>query len=359
VIAQLVGEKELGLQLQLQALSLRAIYRSPCRSDKPQLRVLAIAAAADIGGNTPLEFLLEGNDIELYTYYVVPGFERPEVLPDHDVAFIAIPESDTTHETLGTVQAMLLNWPRPVINNPRSIAELERDRLHKLLEHAPGIDIPATARVDRDDIADVVDGEMALDDILSDGAFPLIIRPVGSQAGHGLAKLDSMDDVMPYLEAHESEDFFLSRFVDYSGDDGQFRKYRVVFVAGKAFACHLAIAGQWDLWYANAEMEQDDIKRSEEKRFMEKFDEEFAARHAKAFAELTHRVGLDYFAIDCAETKDGKLLIFEADIAMIVHNMDPSEVYPYKGPQMQKIFAAFAALLEARAGKSDSQAEAA
>jgi hypothetical protein len=33
------------------------------------------------------------------------------------------------------------------------------------------------------------------------------------------------------------------------------------------------------------------------------FDEDFAARHAAAFAGLVERLGLDYFAIDCAETK--------------------------------------------------------
>ena len=38
-----------------------------------KLRVLALAAQMDIGGNTPIEFLLEGSDVELITLYVVPG----------------------------------------------------------------------------------------------------------------------------------------------------------------------------------------------------------------------------------------------------------------------------------------------
>ena len=75
---------------------------------------------------------------------------------------------------------------------------------------------------------------------------------------------------------------------------------------------------------------------------------------------VARRVGLDYFAIDCAETTAGELLIFEADIAAIVHDMDPPEVYPYKGPQMNRIFAAFAAMIEARSRPAGSaQAEAA
>lgn len=355
VVAQLVGQQELGLQIQTQALLQRPVYRSPCANQNPRLRVLAFAAATDIGGNTPLEFLLESSDIELYTVYFLPGADLPETLPDHDIAFVAVPDSDETRTTLGTIQALLQDWPRPVVNAPRRIAELERDRLHKLLVHVPGLEIPATTRVDRDDLADVVAGEMTLEDLFTDGAFPLIARPVGSQAGRGLVRLDSIDDVTPYLEANESEDFFLSRFVDYSGPDGQFRKYRVVFVDGRPYACHMAIASQWDLWYLNADMNENARKRAEEADFMENFDSDFGARHSAALQEIVRRVGLDYFAIDCAETKDGRLLIFEADIAMIVHDMDPAEIYPYKGPQMRKVFAAFATMLDTHAGKASER----
>jgi hypothetical protein len=56
-------------------------------------------------------------------------------------------------------------------------------------------------------------------------------------------------------------------------------------------------------------------------------------------------MGLDYLGIDCAETPDGRLLVFEVDNAMVVHDMDPVEVFPYKPPQMRKIFAEFRAML--------------
>ena len=75
------------------------------------------------------------------------------------------------------------------------------------------------------------------------------------------------------------------------------------------------------------------------------FDTGFGARHKAALHELQKRFGLEYFGIDCAETPDGKLLVFEADISMIVHNMDPPHIYPYKGPGMRKIFDAFYAMM--------------
>jgi hypothetical protein len=39
------------------------------------------------------------------------------------------------------------------------------------------------------------------------------------------------------------------------------------------------------------------------------------------------------------------MLIFEADIAMLVHDMDKPEIFPYKRPQMRKVFDAFQQML--------------
>ena len=353
LVAQLVEQQQLGLDLQMQALAVRRLFRSPCAAEKPRLRVLAFAAATDIGGNTPLEFLLETSDIELYTVYVVPGTELPDALPDHDVAFVAVPDSDETRETLHEIQSLMHNWPRPIVNTARKIAALERDRLFKLLGDVPGLEIPATVRVDRDDLLDAVSGEASLSDLMDRIEFPLIIRPVGSQAGRGLELVESMNDIEPYLATWPGEDFFVSRFVDYSGSDGLYRKYRIVFIDGIPYACHMAIAEEWKLWYLNAGMDHSEQKRAEEAHFMSTFDDDFAARHAGALREIAQRIGLEYFAIDCAETKSGALLVFEADIAMIVHDMDPPDTFPYKGPQMRKIFAAFAAMLEAHASPAE------
>jgi hypothetical protein len=102
--------------------------------------------------------------------------------------------------------------------------------------------------------------------------------------------------------------------------------------------------------YLNAGMAESEAKRAEEAEAMATFDTGFAVRHAAAFAALNERLGLDYFAIDCAETADGKLLVFEADVSMIIHDLDPEALYPYKKPQMKAVFAAFEGLLRERAG---------
>jgi hypothetical protein len=118
----------------------------------------------------------------------------------------------------------------------------------------------------------------------------------------------------------------------------------------------MAVADRWDIWYLNAGMAFSDDKRAEEASFMRGFDEIFAVRHRHALAALADRVGLDYFTVDCAVNRSGELLIFEADNTAVVHNMDSPEVFPYKAPQMRKIFDAFAAMLSRHAKASGERA---
>ncbi len=169
--------------------------------------------------------------------------------------------------------------------------------------------------------------------------FPLIVRPVDSHAGRGLAKLNASSDIGEYLAEHGEEEFFLSRFIDYSSADGLFRKYRIAVIDGQPYPCHMAISDQWKIWYLNAGMDQSALKRAEEENFMVEFQDGFARRHHEVLAEIAARVGLEYFAIDCAETRSGELVLFEGDNSMIVHNMDPVDIYPYKPPHMRKISA--------------------
>jgi hypothetical protein len=97
-------------------------------------------------------------------------------------------------------------------------------------------------------------------------------------------------------------------------------------------------------------------RRLEEQTFMRTFDIAFARRHATALNGIAKTIGLDYFTVDCAETKNGSLLIFEADNTAIVHDMDPPEIFPYKAAQMQRVFDAFAAMLDRRARQSRERA---
>ena len=352
LIAQLLGDKQLGLNVQHDVLLSHQLYRLPCASSNPRLRVLALAAATDMGSNTPIEFLLEDSDIELMVLYVVGSAGLPAPLPDHDIAIVVASDSDDCRDALQEIGAVAPRWPRALLNPPQRVGNLDRDKLYRLLDGIEGLTIPATIAAAREQLAEAA----ALAEIASGLAFPVIVRPRGSHAGVGLAKIDDASAMRRYLDESEAREFFVSPFVDYSSADGLYRKYRVVFVDGKPYACHMAIADRWDIWYLNAGMSGDANKRLEEATFMSTFDIGFGRRHRTALEAMAARLGLDYFLVDCAETKHGALLIFEADNTAVVHNMDPPGIFPYKPPQMRKIFDAFAAMLERRVAQMQERA---
>ena len=226
---------------------------------------------------------------------------------------------------------------------------IKLDRQRKVAEFAPGIEIPATVRVSARTFAEIGAGIEQIESALPDGGFPIIARPVDSHGGKGLEKLETTAEVENYLARNVVPEYYLSRFVEYRSPDGCYRKYRIAVIDGVPFASHLAISDHWMIHFLNAGMGESAEKRREEADFMDRFECEFAARHGRAFAEMATLSGLEYFGVDCGETPDGKLLLFEADTSLIVHNMDSPVEFPYKARHMRSLFEAFRAMLTRKA----------
>ena len=350
----LQGLREVGLATQAQALQVRLLYRleAPCPpAEGRPLRLLALMMPGDLMTNAPLPFLCEGSDVELTMLYLVPGEPLPGTLPPHDVLWTAVSESAASRSLLSRLDAQMARWGVQPVNRPAAILRTSRDEAWQMLHGLPGLAMPATALHERGVLQELAEGTRPLGTLLPDAAWPLIIRPLDSHAGHDLEKVDTPAALAGYLEATAGEVFYLSSFVDYRGADGQFRKYRVVLVGGQAFAGHLGVSSHWMVHYLNAGMTDSEDKRRQEAEFMTGFDAGFGARHAEALGRIGAGFGLDYLVIDCAETTDGRLLVFEVDPGAVVHSMDPEEMFPYKHPAMRRVRQAFRGLLARRAAR--------
>jgi glutathione synthase/RimK-type ligase-like ATP-grasp enzyme len=298
-------------------------------------RILAFVTAGDFMTNTPIDFLLRGSDAVLILHFVDATTESLTDLPTHDAAFMAIGEAPENAPVLRVMARLLQDFPAPVFNrNVAQIARLDRVSVSDMLAGEPSILAPKTLRVARDDLV-----------AMEAADFPLILRPIGSHAGAGLCKIDDAAALMDWLRLSQEAEAYVAPFVDYRGADGFYTKARVVQICGRPYASHLAQSPHWMVHYLNANMAQNPDRRAAEAAWMARFDLDFAQRHAAAFAALYQIIGLEYFGIDCAELPDGRLLVFEADVAMIVHDMDDAAVFPYKKPVMQKLFAGFLASL--------------
>lgn len=337
----LTGQRTEGLKAQAHALALNQAYE---RTGEPGgLRLLTFVKAGDFMANTPLDFLLKDSKATLIQIYVNAVTPLPPI-PDHDVAIVAIGEADDSHAVLTSLGTVLEAWPRPVLNRKvQAIIDLSRSTVSNLFGQSDWIIAPKTLRLSRQTLVQIATGAAALDLALT---WPLLVRPVGSHAGNNLEKIADPSALVTYLRGFTDAFAYVASYVHYASADGQFRKYRIGLIGKRPYLSHLAISNHWMVHYLNAGMSESQTKRDEEAEAMAHFDEAFALRHKAALAELCTKIDLDYFAIDCAETQDGKLLLFEADAAMIIHAMDEPDLFPYKRPQMNKLFGAFQALLE-------------
>ncbi len=330
--------------LQTQALDRAALFRVSesfvAHSERPW-RVLALMAPGDLMVNTPIDFITTHLDVRLDLLFLRPGRPLPARMPEHDVAFVAVSESDP--ETLARLVPLVRLWPRPVLNDPARCLRLTRDGVADGLRATPGVLTPRIARATRADLAAGI-------------AYPTVIRPVGSHAGQNLEFLDGPAALATYLAGSTAAEFFVADFIDYRAPDGLFHKYRVVFIDHAPFVCHMAASEHWMVHYLNAGMSDSAHKRGLESEAFAGFDTGFAVRHRAALAAIDAWVGLDYHQIDCAEAPDGRLLLFEADTAAIIHTMDPPDLFAYKLPQMRRVMTAFGEMLHARAGQGRAAA---
>ena len=342
LLSQSLGQQDIGLEFQREALKFSTTYRLPATQQPTRLRLLLLVTSGNLQVNTPLECLLEDSDIELLFYYVSDGQTSLAQVPEHDALFVAICESDHHRALLQALEQELRNWPTPVINPPQCIPRTGRQAASALLQNVPRLLVPATVRVARTDLQAIANGRTHMRSLLAGHDFPVIIRPISSQAGKDLCKVSGPGDIVDYLGAVDAleQAFYVAPFVDYSDAHGQFKKIRMALVDGQAFVCHMAVSSNWMVHYLNAGMYEQADKRQQEAAFMDHFGE-FTARHRHAIGEIARRMQLGYLVLDCAETRAGELLLFEIDHGGVVHNMDLPSLFPYKARHIHSVQSAF------------------
>lgn len=354
VLLQLQGNKETGLALQREALSQQQVFCLQPDQKTSAVRLLVIYTHGDLMTNTPVEFLSLGGGFELQILYLADHLPLPTTLPAHDVAMVAISELDRNLACLPMVDQFIQHLSVPVLNKPANIARLSRDTISRRLQNLAGIEMPLTVRATLEQLRSkpLADLQVSLDAQLN---FPVIIRPIDSHAGNQLARVDDQQQLNSYLTDNPNEAYFIAPFVDYRSEDGLYKKYRIMVIQGKPFIAHMAISEHWMIHYLNAGMIENAEKRFAEAQAMGRFEHGLAIKHQQAFELLAQHIGLDYFGLDCAETQQGELLIFEACASLNVHSMDCEKTFPYKKVQMQKLFDAFHQMLKDESTKAVQQ----
>ena len=335
-LLQIAGNRDEAIAHQRQALLVRRMFSHLAPHEMRS--VLCLCAPGDWQTNIPVDFLFDLETTTVHKLYLLDDEKTaPAQLPRYDVIWNIIAESPEALRYLALAGDVMCSQQKPALNEPARVIGTARPLLGATLAKTSARVAPV-AIVGRD----------ALDSGVLPFAFPLIARPLGSHAGHGLERLNGAPLIRSYTERNPADRYFISPYIDYSSSDGFFRKYRFVFVDGTPYPVHLAVSPNWMIHYYNAPMAEHRWMRDEEAAFLEDPRSAFDTARFETVAQIGTAVGLEYFGIDCAIDPHGNILVFEADAAMLVHTSDPADLYPYKQRFVPRIYRAIERMIDRR-----------
>jgi tetratricopeptide (TPR) repeat protein len=303
----------------------------------------ALLLDTPLAGSTPLDYLAGRARYDRHFYCVMPGGVVHEnlLLARADVIFNMICNVDDGAEVLKLALELVERLGRPTINHPRLVMNTDRETVARRLRAAvPDCVVPRTLRLAGAAI-------MAPEGAHRDLTLPLLVRHAGTHGGDDFHRFESWDDILVHVAQAPEVIYYLTEFSDYRSGDGYFRKYRVIFIDGAILPYHLAIHDDWKVHHFRTDMANHAWMREEEERFLADMGGVFTAAHQAALLEMGRAVELDYCGIDCGLDRAGRLVLFECNASMLVHD-EKTETFAYKNKYIAHIKDAFDDLLARR-----------
>jgi len=249
--------------------------------------------------------------------------------------FNQIADADTHRGSLERCVSLCEQVNTTVINHPRQVLQTGRDRVAAMLQNIPAVIMPRTQRFRPRSPEEVLSYAAA-----EGFAFPYIARVAGEHHGKSMVRVDTADD-LPALHAlpFDGRDFYLTEYVDYRDENGMYHKQRIVVIDGEPVLRHSLYTDNW-MVHASArefmmqrESWDDDIAR------FDRLSGEVIPSLRNAIDEMTNRLKLEYYGIDCCLLPDGQMLIFEANANMnVLHGPNPAARYRVEAIE-QKLYA--------------------
>jgi len=339
-----LGEPEAAKAHQRIAFGRQNLISNPYRGKSKPIPALLLVSST--GGNTPIEALLD--DRIFQTHVVVADFyDRRIPLPEHRLVVNGIGDVDVADEALAAAESLVALTSAPVVNLPAAVRATGRCQNADRLRNLPGVISPATATFSRELLASP-DGPAAL---LEHGfTFPLLLRAPGFHMGKHFVRVESPEALATAVAELPGAELLAIEYLDARGADGYSRKYRVMMVDGGLYPLHLAISLHWKIHYFSADMANRADHRAEDARFLADMPAVLGAKAMAALARLQSALNLDYAGVDFGLSRQGDLLLFEANATMVVLQPDEDERWDYRRPAVEHIHAAVHRMLKTRSG---------
>ncbi|MGH8778545.1 hypothetical protein [Paraburkholderia sp.] len=336
------GQRADAEQHRSRAYTLQRVFIEPAQNPRRRLLILCSGYAS---GNVPVDTLLPSDTIDRIKYAIdyAPDAEDAQ-LPPFDLVFNAIGEPDIAQPLTARLERFAKRCGRALLNRPDAVARTQRHRMALLLAGIDGVAVAPCIRVVR-----MPESRRAFAERLevANLVFPLLMRPLATHGGDGLVLHTSFDALWAALKETD-EPRYVTRFDDFRSADGQYRKYRIVFVDRKPFPYHLAISPHWMVHYYTAGMLENPDKIAEERRFLEDPRAALGERAMRAIEAIGRRLDFDYGGIDFTMLPDGRVFVFEANATMLIHRETADGPLAHKNAFVQRIVDAFEQLQDER-----------
>jgi tetratricopeptide (TPR) repeat protein len=305
----------------------------------------AVFLDTPMGGSTPVDYLAGKANYDRHFFCLMPGGGQYDDLlrARADVIFNMICNVDDGAEVLGLALDLVDRLGCPVVNHPRLIMNTDRATVaRRIAAEVPQARMPRTVRLPGATLAAAASagGCEGL-------ALPLLVRFAGTHGGDDFYKFDDWPAIAAHAALTPERLFYVTEYADYQSPDGFFRKYRVIFIDGEILPYHLAIHDDWKVHHFRTDMANHLWMRDEEAAFLDDMNGVFSPLHRDALRAIGRAVELDYCGIDCSLDRAGRLVVFECNASMLVHD-EKTEIYAYKNQAVRRIKGAFDALLDRR-----------
>ena len=320
----------------------------PYRGEERPVSVLLLVSA--FGGNIPTRTILDDRQFQT-TVLVAEYFDFKTALPAHDVVFNTIGDADLCGEGLQAAFAVVRRTSRPVLNHPQQVRKTGRLANAERLTGLPNVVVPRMVRLTR---RALVGADGAATVAANGFSFPILARAPGFHTGQHFVRAETPAELAAAVANFPGDDVWLIEQLDARGDDGLFRKFRVMIVDGRLYPLHLAISRDWKVHYFRADMAQSAANRKKDAAFLHDMMKTVGPRGVAALERIAAVLGLDYGGIDFAVNGAGDILLFEANATMVMIPLSADPKWDYRRPAFDAVFAAVRRMLADRATVDDA-----
>ena len=327
------------------AQDLRPLLHKPAIQQVPDFTVLMLDTGG--AGCTPMDYL-SGKARYARNFYGVGQRSSPHVdllRTSGAVVFNMIGDADNGVDILPQAIELADSLGLPVVNHPRLVQATSRDAMADRLAGTPGARIPKTMRLSAATLARCV--EQGVPGGLS---LPVLVRTTGTHGGDDFEKCHDTAAIAAFAGRHAGTDLYVTEYVDYRSADGFFRKYRFICIEGRLLPYHLAIHSDWMVHHFRTDMANQAWMQQEEEAFLARSHEVFDDAQQAAVLAMARATGLDYCGVDVGVAADGRVVFFESNAAMLVHD-EKDGPFVFKNPYIARIKVAFDQMLARRAGR--------